>query len=91
MNNQDCKSSKIYVVGYYGGVYDSSYEKIIFCTFDKNKAEKYVNKFNKLLDKWTDYYNDYYNNNNIDYYNRCYKYYIITDIMKCKYEEIELR
>ena len=53
---------KIYLVKYYGGSYESSYEHIIFATISKSKATKYTAKFNRILKKWKQHYAQYEEN-----------------------------
>ena len=53
---------KAYVVLHGTGVYEDYYERTVFITFDKDKAEKYVAKFNSLLKKLREFYIDSYLN-----------------------------
>lgn len=53
---------KAYVVLLRTGGYEDYYERTIFITLDKDKAKKYVAKFNKLLKKLREFYVEgYYN------------------------------
>lgn len=90
---------KIYLVKYYGGIDSYFYEKTVFATTSKSKADKYVAKFNKLLKKWKDYYSQF-EENKVGF--RCLKDEFINkgiysrwqslgNITKCYYYEIEFR
>jgi hypothetical protein len=87
--------SKIYIVKYSSDSYEDYTETEIFATFDKEKAEKYIKKFNSLLDKWKKYFfkrfgeNTFYmNENNYYIFDR---YMTITDINRCFLTEIKIR
>jgi hypothetical protein len=49
----------IYLVHYSGGYYDDYFVDTIFATPDKSVAEKYVKKFNDMLNKWREYYSQF--------------------------------
>lgn len=90
--------SKMYLLTYTSGVYDSYHEKDIFVTADKKKATKYVTKFNRILKKWKKYYSQFENNENgfnwIDekYINEHYKNWSkLRDINECYWQLIEIR
>ena len=55
--------NKMYLVHYSGGYYDDYYVHTIFATADKSVAEKYVDKFNTILDKWKSYYSQFESDN----------------------------
>lgn len=46
---------RMYIVEYYGGDYDDYYTQNVFVTCDKGIAEKYVEKFTKVLDKFKEF------------------------------------
>jgi hypothetical protein len=48
----------IYVVSIITGEHDKVYQTTLFATYDKEYAEKYVNKFNRVLNKWHQHYKD---------------------------------
>ena len=50
--------SKAYLVWYSAGTYDTYVKVEHVVTFDKNKAERYVDKFNRILEEYRDYFND---------------------------------
>jgi len=87
--------SNIYIVKYSSSDYEEYSEIEIFATFDKKKAEKYVKRFNSLLDKWKTYFykrfgeNSYEMNKN-DYY-IFGRYITITEINRCFLTEIKIR
>ena len=55
-------SPKAYVVLHGKGVYEDYYERTVFITLDKDKAEKYVAKFNRLFNKLKEFYVEGYHN-----------------------------
>lgn len=93
---------KIYIVSYSSGDYEDYSNKIIFATMSKSKATKYVTRFNKILKKWKDYYKIYeekkiWSNKLLtwikdEYVEKHYdRWYMLQNINKCRYIEIELR
>jgi hypothetical protein len=48
MNNYKTQN-KIYTATLTQGRYEDYYETIIFATFDKNKAEAWVDRFNRII------------------------------------------
>lgn len=80
----------IYVIYYSTGEYDYFYEIEIFATFDKNLALSYVEKFNRIRNKWMSYYTDLNSSKGLND-NSQYRYYQILDINPCYYKEIEVR
>jgi len=90
---------KAYVVQYLGGEIDDYFKIIIFVTNSKDKAKKYVEKFNSSLEKWKDYYSQYEEERELGYrwikdeyvskyFNRWFE---INNIDECYFEEIDLR
>lgn len=79
--------SKAYLVSYSAGTYDTYIKVNHFVTFDKNKAERYVEKFNRILIQYRDYFND----NDVDDESTIYFIYITLDINRASLEEIEVR
>lgn len=59
---KEITSPKAYVVLHGTGVYEDYYERTIFITLDKDKAEKYVAKFNRIFKKLREFYVDGYLN-----------------------------
>lgn len=88
----------IFIVYYYGGEYEEFEEKIVFATFDRDVAEKYIQKFNSILDKWKEYYSQFEDNGfhfspylkleHEDKYDRWDK---LNRITKCVYRKIQIR
>lgn len=89
----------IYLVKYQGGEeWDDYYNTTIFATTDLSTAEKYVEKFNKLLNKWKEYYSQFEKDQGSfkwikDEYidTHFYTWNKLNQITDCYYEEIELR
>ena len=79
--------SKAYLVLYSAGTYDTYIKVNHFVTFDKNKAELYVEKFNRILEEYRDYFND----NDLDDESTIYYIYRTLDINCASLEEIEVR
>ncbi len=79
--------SKAYLVSYSSGTYDTYIKVNHFVTFDKNKAEVYVEKLNRILEQ----YKDYFNNNDVDDESIMYYIYRTLDINCASFEEIEVR
>jgi len=74
---------KIYIVKY--GKWDCEEHKsvIIFATFDKSKADKYVKRFMNLLMKWYKYHAS------VNVTSKRYK--ALNNITNCWIEKIDLR
>ena len=92
------KKSKMYIVKYSSGSWDDYGETNIFISSTKDKATKYVSKFNRILKKYKKYYSKFeeYEDGMIwikDKYIKKYftRWYKIRNINKCWYEEIEVR
>jgi hypothetical protein len=92
------KIRKMYIVKYYGGSYDDSYETDVFVTDKKSTATKYVTKFNKMLKKWKEHYQQYETDDSLfTWIDNKYidKYFMrwnsLQNITKCYYTEIECR
>lgn len=86
----------VYGIEKSSGSYDDYYSWIDFAFKSKKEAEKYVTKFNNLLDKLQKFYesNQSYDENNwiVGYHDIMHdKYYFITDISHCRIQEIEIR
>ena len=79
--------SKAYLVSYSSGTYDTYIRVNHFVTFDKNKAELYVEKLNRILEQYRDYFND----NDVDDESIMYYIYKTLDINCASFEEIEIR
>lgn len=75
---------KVYVVSYSEKYFDEwQYEMDIFATTDKDKAIKYVHKFNRILSEWRDYYHST-NRNHV----RCIR---LDSISPCYCKQLQLR
>ncbi len=46
----------MFIVYYTKGTYEDYTKVIVFVTTDRNKASKWVLKFNKMVDKWSKIY-----------------------------------
>lgn len=61
--NSQCRKTRVmtsyYLVKYYGGSYEDSFDAVVFVTNKKSTATKYCTKFNKMLKKWQDYYKQF--------------------------------
>jgi hypothetical protein len=79
--------SKAYLVSYSAGTYDTYIKVNHFVTFDKNKAEVYVEKFNRILEQYRNYFND----NDLDDESTMYYIYRTLDINCASFEKIEIR
>lgn len=90
---------KSYAVQYQGGEIDDYFNIIIFVTNSKDKAKKYVEKFNSSLEKWKEYYSQYEEERELGYrwikdkylYKYFDRWYKINNINECYFKEIELR
>lgn len=92
------KATKYYLVRYYGGSYDDSYDEVLFITDKKSRATKYCTKFNKLLKKWTQYYEQFettkYGMKWIadEYIEKHFeRWHQLRNISKCYYREVDYR
>lgn len=84
----------MYIVKYSAGEWDDYYQVNIFVTADKELAEKYVEKFNSILKKWKDYFSQFVDEYGLfkEEYEEMYdRYYVITKVDICYYNEIEFR
>jgi hypothetical protein len=85
----------MYIVKYSGGEWGDYYQVNIFVTADKELAERYVEKFNSILKKWKDYFSQFKDEYGFsikdEYLEHSDRYYAITKINKCYYDEIEFR
>lgn len=89
---------KIYLVKYYGGSYDNTFEQLIFVTTNISTAKAYVKRFNKILKKWQRYYHKYTDKKNgftwiKDKYKGkyFYRWNSLRHIGKCYFIEAEVR
>jgi len=87
---------KVYLVQYSGGGYTDFYKVVIFATEDENTAIKYVEKFNTLLQKCITYYKKFEDEHgwfDSEKFNNAMvcKWYMLREIHKCYYEQIEVR
>jgi purine-nucleoside phosphorylase len=48
----------MYLVTYSQGVWDDYVKIDVFVTHDESKAQKYVDKFNTMLEKWKSYFSE---------------------------------
>jgi hypothetical protein len=79
--------SKAYLVSYSAGTYDTYIKVNHFVTSDKNKAEVYVEKLNRILEQYRNYFND----NDVDDESTMYYIYRTLDINCASLENIEVR
>ena len=90
---------KMYIVKYYGGSYNDSYETDVFVTDKKTTATKYVTKFNQILKKWKKHYKQYESKEfgTINWIKDEYveqhfnRWDSLSNITNCYWEEIEIR
>lgn len=82
--------SKAYLVSYTEGTYEDKSYNNVFITFDKQKAINWVNKFNRILEKWKKMYdeNEMYD---IDYNTTIKDIIYFRDVKFAMYKEIEIR
>jgi hypothetical protein len=57
--NKHAVMTSYYLVRYYGGSYEDSFDVVVFATKKKSTATKYCTKFNKLLKKWKEHYKQF--------------------------------
>jgi hypothetical protein len=93
MSNNNEKQYML-VVKYSEGMYDDFCVHDIFTTMDEEKAKAYVEKFNRIIEKWHMYWStivneddDWLDDDTYDYY----RYHQITDINTAWYDKIEIR
>jgi uncharacterized protein YnzC (UPF0291/DUF896 family) len=89
---------KAYLVQKVHGSFYEAYSRNIFATTSKENAEKYIEKFNRLLEKWKEYYSQFEEKEEggvpwlkEKYMDKFRRWEQISDIIKCKYVEIEIR
>jgi hypothetical protein len=90
---------KTYLVSYYGGRYEDTFDVVIFTTNKKSTATKYCTKFNTLLKKWKNYYKQFETqkygimtwiaDEHIE--TKFYRWNKLKKITKCCYKEISVR
>lgn len=90
--------SKIYIAKYATGSYDDWHEINIFSSLDKDKVEKWVEKFNIKLGLWQTHFSQFsneYNRTSIkdEFINKinCDTFWSIMECNGATIEEIELR
>lgn len=85
----------IYLVNMSGGNPDDCFDYTLFATTDKDLAERYVEKFNRILAKAKDYKKKFEDNNEWikhEYFEQYYdRWSRITYANICYYTEIEIR
>lgn len=89
-------SNKIYLVKYSKGLYDDYHTVVIFATKSKETADRYVKKFNRILDYWLDHMNSFKDKWGYRDDNKCttaisHRYYEITDVGQAFINEIDIR
>jgi hypothetical protein len=87
---------KIYLVKHSIGSYEDYHVIDIFATQSKETADRYVEKFNRILEHWIDYMKDFQDKHGFRDAEKCnttisYRYYDIIDTGKAFIEEIEIR
>jgi hypothetical protein len=84
----------IYIIKYCGG-FEDYFENIIFATFNKKLAQKYVEKYNRILNKWKEHYRQYEDDEGFldDIHSNYiyYRYEKILNLKNCFYEKIKIR
>lgn len=89
------KIKVMYIVGYYGGQYMDSYTRYLFVTDNETLAIEYINKFNRILEKWKNHFVKYTEEDGImkkEFINTpAFRYYQIENITECFYQKIEYR
>lgn len=86
----------VYAIEKSSGNYDDYHSWIDFAFKSKEEAEKYVTKFNNLLEKLKEFYASERNYDESTYGQNYfdimwYKYHLISDINNCNIKEIEIR
>lgn len=87
---------KIYLVKYSIGSYEDYHVIDIFATQSKETADRYVEKFNRILEHWLDYMKEFQDKYGFRDAEKCtttisYRYYDIIDTGQAFIEEIEIR
>jgi hypothetical protein len=93
MSNNNEKQYML-VVKYSEGMYDDFCVHDIFATTDEEKAKAYVEKFNRIIEKWHIYWSTIVNEDDDWVDNDTYnfdRYHQITEINRAWYDKIEIR
>jgi len=88
--------NKMYLVKYSTGSYEDYHQNNLFVTADKEVADKYVEKFNRILDNWLDYMTLFDNEHGYRDDEKCttaisQRYYDVIETNGAFVEEIEVR
>jgi hypothetical protein len=81
------------VVKYSSGSWDDYFVHDVFTTTNEEKAKAYVEKFNRIIEKWHIYWDTIANDDDFgddDTFNYD-RYHQITDINRAWYDKIEIR
>ena len=93
MSNNNEKQYML-VVKYSSGSWDDYFVHDVFATTDEEKAKVYVEKFNRIIEKWHIYWSTIVNKDDDwlddDTYNYN-RYHQIIDINRAWYDKIEIR
>ena len=81
---------KIYLVRHCGGSYEDSWDNVIFATISKKNAQKYVQKYNRVLEKWKVYYSQFEDKRRVLSKN-FHRWHQINSFINCYFEEIDVR
>jgi hypothetical protein len=96
---QTAVMTSYYLVKYYGGSYEDSFDAVVFVTNKKSTATKYCTRFNKILKKWQNYYKQFETkkygimtwiaDEHID--KKFYRWNQLNKISRCCYVEVSVR
>ena len=100
--SQSCQNAVMtsyYLVKFYGGSYEDSFDYVVFVTNKKTTATKYCTRFNKMLKKWKDYYKQFetkkygimtwVSDEHID--TKFYRWNQLNKISGCSWSEVSVR
>ena len=91
---EKCKTNKqeiIYLVVVCSGQYDDYFEQRVFGTLDKDRAEKWVKKYNKIIENNQHRIEHYYDDQNWDKLESFWYDKIYYDRPKARIREVQLR
>jgi len=83
-------SKTVYAVELTMGEWEDKYTWIHFVTEDKSQAQKFVDKYNRILLKWKPYWEEVYNNHPYDtIFNS--RYYVFTEFQLAQVTSLQMR
>lgn len=91
------KQKPLYLVKISGGGYDDYFEKPLFATYDKKKAQAYCKRLNSIVKAYLKFYRKFeYKEEGVvwikdEYRDFVYRWMTLREFDKCYFDKIEIR